>query len=218
MLNDQKSSCDKSILGFDKFAASSSHDASTSRIVFVKPEISESHVACLDKGKNVIVHKHIKIESEIPVNKQSKTRFMPTCHYCGIIGHTRPYCLQIHSQRPWIKKHDPKKGKTSTKSSMPKYAPRQRRQPSQRYVPTCHHCGKIGHNQSSCFKLKSHEHKHDSSYSRKSYEGLFNMIKNVLTKLDKLDKGHNTAPRVKKAWVRKVDTIHHLRVSGRGLS
>jgi hypothetical protein len=74
-------------LGFDKFAASSSHAASTSKTVFIKHEISEPHVACLDKGKNVIVHDHVKTESEIPVKKQSKSKFIPTCFNCGIIGH-----------------------------------------------------------------------------------------------------------------------------------
>jgi hypothetical protein len=61
MLNGQKCSYDKSGLGFDKFPASSSHDSSIPRTVFVKPEISETHVACLDKGKNIIDHEHDKI-------------------------------------------------------------------------------------------------------------------------------------------------------------
>jgi hypothetical protein len=61
---------------------------------------------------------------------------------------------------------------------------------------------------------KSHEYKHDSSYSRKSCEGLFYMMMDILTRLDKLDKGHNTTLSVKKAWVRKDDTIHPLRGSG----
>jgi hypothetical protein len=78
------------------------------------------------------------------------------------------------------------------------------------------HCGKIGHIQSSCFKLKSREHKNDSLYLRNSYEGLCNMMRVVLIKLDKLDKSHKTAPSVKKDWVRKVDTIHPL--SGNGCS
>jgi hypothetical protein len=46
------------------------------------------------------------------------------------------------------------------------------------------------------------------------YEGLFNMMKNALSRLDKLDKIHNLAPRVKKACVRKDETIHPLRGSG----
>jgi len=44
------------------------------------------------------------------------------------------------------------------------------------------------------------------------------MMRDVLTRLDRLDKGHNTAPKVKKAWVRKVDTIHPMRGSGSGLT
>jgi hypothetical protein len=92
MLKGQKCSSDKSGLGFDKFTASSSHVTSTSKIVFVKPEISETHIAFLDKGKNVIVHEHVKAESEIPYKKQSKSIFIPTCFSCGIIGHTQPYC------------------------------------------------------------------------------------------------------------------------------
>jgi hypothetical protein len=54
MLKAQKCSFAKSGLGFDKFAASSLHVASTSKTVFVKPEISETYIGCLDKGKNVI--------------------------------------------------------------------------------------------------------------------------------------------------------------------
>jgi hypothetical protein len=53
MLNDKKCSCDKYGLGFDKFVASSSNVASTSRTMFVKPKICESNtqVTCLDKKK-----------------------------------------------------------------------------------------------------------------------------------------------------------------------
>jgi hypothetical protein len=41
------------------------------------------------------------------------------------------------------------------------------------------------------------------------------MMKDVL---DRLDKGHNPAPRVNQAWVMKEDTIHPLRGSGSGLT
>jgi hypothetical protein len=44
------------------------------------------------------------------------------------------------------------------------------------------------------------------------------MIRDVLIRLDKLDKGHNNAPRVKNAWVKKIDIIHPLRGSGSGLT
>jgi hypothetical protein len=48
--------------------------------------------------------------------------------------------------------------------------------------------------------------------------GLCNMMRDVLTRLDKLDKRHDTELSVKKAWVRKVNTIHPLRGSGSGLT
>jgi hypothetical protein len=44
------------------------------------------------------------------------------------------------------------------------------------------------------------------------------MMRVVLTRLDELDKGHKSAPNVKKVWVRKVNTIHPLRGSGSGLT
>jgi hypothetical protein len=87
MLKGQKCSSDKTGLGFDKFVAYSSHIASTSKAIFVKPEVFEPHVACLEKGKDVIVHENAKSEYDIPVKKHSESRIMPTCHRCGVIGH-----------------------------------------------------------------------------------------------------------------------------------
>jgi hypothetical protein len=124
----------------------------------------------------------------------------------------------LKSQRPWNKKDAPKKEKDVVEYSISKYVPPYRRQPSQRFIPTCHHCGKIGHILSNCFNLKPCEHKYDSSYSRKSYERLCNMMMVVLTRLDELDMSHKIAPSGKKAWVRKVDTIQPLRGSGSGLT
>jgi hypothetical protein len=192
----KKCSSDKSSFGFDKFAASSSHDTSTSRTVFVKPKISETNGACLDKGKNAIVYDHVKVESKIPVKKHSKFRFIPTCHHCGIIGHIRPNCCQLKSQSPWNKDASEKE-KDIVEPSMFKYVTQHRKQHFQRFIPTCHHCGKIGHTRPNCFKLKPREHMHENY--RTSFEGLCNMMRNVLTMLDKLDKGHNTAHRVKEA-------------------
>jgi hypothetical protein len=40
------------------------------------------------------------------------------------------------------------------------------------------------------------------------------MMPNVLSRLDKLYKAHNPAPKVKKVWIRKDETIHPLRESG----
>jgi hypothetical protein len=38
-------------------------------------------------------------------NGNERYKSIPTCHYCGIIGHTHPNCFQIRSQKPWVKKH-----------------------------------------------------------------------------------------------------------------
>jgi hypothetical protein len=48
---------------------------------------------------------------------------------------------------------------------------------SQRFVPTCHHCGKVGHIRPYCFNLKPHVQKNKNSVSRKDCEGLVMMMK-----------------------------------------
>jgi hypothetical protein len=45
-------------------------------------------------------------------------------------------------------------------------------------------------------------------------EGLVNMMKSVLVRLNNLDMAYNPASQVNKAWVRKDETIHPLRGSG----
>jgi hypothetical protein len=83
-----------------------SHATIDSRIMFVKPNMSnnQTHKMCRDKGKNIDVHDHEKFES-----RNSKSRFIPTCHHCGIVSHTRPNYFQIRSQKPWVKKLVPRK-------------------------------------------------------------------------------------------------------------
>lgn len=43
---------------------------------------------------------------------------------------------------------------------------------------------------------------------------LLSVKQNVLSRLDKMDKAHNLAPKSKKVCVRKDETIHPLRGSG----
>jgi hypothetical protein len=189
MLNGQKCSSDKSGFGFDKFVASSLHDASISRIVFVKLEISEPHVACLDKGKNIIVHELLKLNMKYLL-KSNPNSFLLAFSMVSLVILDQTvfrFTLKDLGLRSMIL------NKVKLVKNLPCLNMLQK-------------------------KKKSYEHKHDSSYSRKSYEWLFNMMRDVLTRHDKLDKGHNIAPRVKKAWVTKVDTIHPLRVSDNGLS
>jgi hypothetical protein len=62
MLNDKKCSS-------VKFVASSSNVASTFRTTFFKPKMCDSkgQVTCLDKGKSVCSHDHVKFEYKIHV-------------------------------------------------------------------------------------------------------------------------------------------------------
>jgi len=100
--------------------------------------------------------KPMKIE-EVKVNivcldnlwKQTQVMFVPTCHHCGIVGHIKPNCCQLESQRPWNNE------KYVVEPSMSKYVPPYRRQPSQRFVPTCHHCGVIGYIRLHCPQICS---------------------------------------------------------------
>jgi hypothetical protein len=58
-----------------------------------------------------------------------------------------------------------KKGKKGKYSLAEYFLPRSnsnivylaRNQPSQRFILTCHHCGKIGHIRPNCFQLNNHE-------------------------------------------------------------
>jgi hypothetical protein len=93
-----------------------------------------------------------------------------------------------------------------------------RKLPSQRFVPTCHHCGKVGHIRPHCFNLKPHAQKNKNSVSRKECEGLVTMMKGVLSRLDQFEKVHKPRPKITQVWVRKDDTIHPLRGSGNELT
>jgi hypothetical protein len=119
-----------------------------------------------------------------------------------------------------------KKGKKGKKNSFvpnasvpkPKVAHPPRKLPSQRFVFTCHHCGKVGHIRPYCFNLKPHMQKNKNSVSRKDCEGLVTMMKGVLSRLDQFEKVHKPRPKITQVWVRKYDTIHPLRGSGNELT
>jgi hypothetical protein len=102
--------------------------------------------------------------------------------------------------------------------STPRRAHMPRNQPSQRFIPTCHHCGKIGHIRPKCFQLNNHESKRDYFRSRNSHDELFNMVRGVITQLNDLAKSHTSVPKMKKVWVKKENTTHPLRGSGGDLT
>jgi hypothetical protein len=122
MLKGKKHSSNKSGLGFDKSVVS--NIASSSKMVFVKPEVAEPQNACKDKGKALVIScENANIKPAVPIMEHSKSRSLPTCHHCGITGNIRPQCPQIHSQKPQIKKQEPKKGKSGSNPSKPHHAP-----------------------------------------------------------------------------------------------
>jgi hypothetical protein len=85
-----------------------------------------------------------------------------------------------------------------------------RKLPFQRFVPTCHHCGKVGHIRPHCFNLKPHVQKNKNFVSRKDCEGLVTMMKGVLSRLDQFEKVYKPRPKITQVWVRKDETIHPL--------
>jgi hypothetical protein len=102
--------------------------------------------------------------------------------------------------------------------STPRRAHMPRNQLSQRFIPTCHHCDKIGHIRPKCFQLNNHESKRDYCRSRNSHDELFNMVRSVITQLNDLAKSHFSVPKMKKVWVKKENTTHPLRGSGGDLT
>jgi hypothetical protein len=133
----------------DNLGASTLHASNFERkSLFVKPVKAEEikvNIVCLDKGKNSCMNNCVKPESKAYLWKQNEAKFVLACHHCGIVGHIRPNCCQLKSQRPWRKKDAPKKEKDVLESFVSKYVPPHRRQHSQRFVSTCHYCGKVGH-------------------------------------------------------------------------
>jgi hypothetical protein len=144
MLTGQKCSSDKIDLGY--VAIDSSNIASTSRTMFLKPSGSEPQN---DKGKTLMVS--CENDNTTPAkSKHSTKRSLPTCHYCGMVGHIRPNCGQLKFPKTWNKKNAPKKEKDVDEHYKTKYVPPHRRQPTQKFVPICHHCGLSGHIRPKC--------------------------------------------------------------------
>ena len=61
-------------------------------------------------------------------------KFVPTCHYCDVIGYIRPQCHKLKKEQNHIARS------LSKKPSRPKYI-------------VCHHCGVFGHLRPQCSKF-----------------------------------------------------------------
>jgi hypothetical protein len=90
-----------------------------------------------------------------PARPKHSTISSPTCHHCGMVGHIRPNCGHLNFPRTWNNKNAPKKDQDVEKNSKSKYVPPHKRQPTQRFVPICHHCGISGHIRPKCPQLQA---------------------------------------------------------------
>ena len=64
----------------------------------------------------------------------SGSKLVPTCHYCGVIGHIRPQCSMLKKEQKHVVRFLPKK------LSGPKHI-------------VCHHCDAFGHLRPRCSKF-----------------------------------------------------------------
>ena len=63
-----------------------------------------------------------------------ESKFVPTCHHCGVIGYIRPQCSKLKRKQNHVARSLPKK------PSGPKHI-------------VCHHCGTFGHLKPHCSKF-----------------------------------------------------------------
>jgi hypothetical protein len=106
----------KPALIVDDMSTSTSH-ASNSELD-IKPVIVDT--ACLE---NSCLNNHV-----MPESKESRTRskFVPTCHNCGKIGHIRPNCYFLKFHKPWIKQDALRKSEIEDSSSSKYVLPHRR--------------------------------------------------------------------------------------------
>ena len=75
-----------------------------------------------------------------PFRSQSKvldgSKFVPTCHHCGVIGYIRPQCPKLKREQNHVTRSHPKK------PSGPKHI-------------VYHHCGVFGHFRLHCSKFQA---------------------------------------------------------------
>ena len=105
-------------------------------------------VCSTSKDKSVYIPPHKRnqkverkaIKSKPPFRSQPKaldgSKFVPTCHHCGVIGHIRPQCHKLKREQNHVTRSLPKK------PSRPKHI-------------VCHHCGAFGHLRRHCSKFQA---------------------------------------------------------------
>ena len=104
------------------------------------------NVCSTSKDKLVYIRPHKRnqrverktLKSKPQFRSQPKTldgsKFVPTCHHCGVIGHIKPLCHKLKREQNHVARSLPKK------PSGPKHI-------------VCHHCGAFGHLKPHCSKF-----------------------------------------------------------------
>jgi hypothetical protein len=157
MMSIQKSPIGKSGLGF---VACSSDIPSTSRIVFVKPTVSEPPTTIKDKKEEVI-------GGDIPATAEATQKF-PTirrpliCHHCGLSGHIKSQCSLLKAQRSQVKKELPRQATCGTRPLAWHQAPQHQRH-QQRFV-LANQNGKPKTNKSRHYMKKAQKLEDDQFY------------------------------------------------------
>jgi hypothetical protein len=144
-------------------------------------------------SKNSCLNNCVKPKSK-ETGTQAHSKFVPTCHNCGKIGHIRPNCYLLRSHRHWIKQDALRKSEVDDSSSS-KYVPPHRRHikgkrnvisknanynsaenvkkhSNKRSLPTCHHCGITGHIRPKCPQLQAQKSKAQTELSERSTSGI----------------------------------------------
>ncbi|CAL9004621.1 unnamed protein product [Prunus brigantina] len=149
------------------------------------------------------------------------SKFVPTCHHCGVKGHIRPRChiLRIESQvskESEFKTHVSSfKGYAAVKSvvctrdkhsSLAKFGFLQ----PKRFIPICHHCGTLGHIRPKCFEFRNFEQKPFIHFKKVNDDSLQTQVNDLLYKAVKIPKvislPHKVS-KVKQVWIKKEDHV-----------
>ncbi|KAG2720351.1 hypothetical protein I3760_02G031800 [Carya illinoinensis] len=101
MLSFQKSSCDRTGLGYTtsqgmELRDPSSAATSSKNIIFVKGNQDEETPKKVVSTTHVPRASHDRSITKKSNQSKSKGKFIPTCHYCGVIGHIRPNYFNLN--------------------------------------------------------------------------------------------------------------------------
>ncbi|XP_022895332.1 uncharacterized protein LOC111409522 [Olea europaea var. sylvestris] len=100
ILGTNKPTGDRKGLGY---VEGNTHGAGPSKTVFIFASRKSNAINSPNKGKNVSREQsHQSRRNFMPKHPQTRTfepKFIPTCHHCGALRHTRPRCYKLGNER-----------------------------------------------------------------------------------------------------------------------